>query len=71
MKGLQKGSKGVRINEEGEFLDIGTVFCSKDATANITGGLLRITGGRRGGVPSVEKPAFCRTPPPPPCIIEF
>jgi hypothetical protein len=35
MTGVQHGSKGVSISEEGEFLDIGTVFYSKDAAANI------------------------------------
>lgn len=35
MKGVQLGSDGVMISEEGDFLDIGTVFYSKDATANI------------------------------------
>jgi hypothetical protein len=35
MTGVQQGSKGISISEEGEFLDIGTVFYSKDAAANI------------------------------------
>jgi hypothetical protein len=35
MTGVQQGSKGVSISQEGEFLDIGTVFYSKDAAANI------------------------------------
>jgi Zinc knuckle len=45
MSGVQKGGKGVKIDEEGEFLDIGTVFYSEDATANILSFASQIDSG--------------------------
>jgi hypothetical protein len=35
VNGVQKDAAGVRVNMEGKLGDIGTVYYSKDATANI------------------------------------
>jgi hypothetical protein len=33
--GIQRGASGVKVTEEGEFRDVGTVYVNDSATANI------------------------------------
>jgi hypothetical protein len=42
---VQRGASGVRVTEEGDFSDIGTVYCSDSASANILSFASQIDAG--------------------------
>ena len=47
LNGVQSGAAGVKITQEGDFNDVGKVYYSSEATANILSYAVMVDGGNR------------------------